>query len=156
MEMSELNRREFVVAAACAAGACMICGSLANAADAPAAGSANAVDIGTAADYATDGPNDKLADTKKIIVVRENGKIYAMSAMCTHKGATVKIKGTELVCPKHNSHFDNEGKPNKGPAKAALFRLGITQNADGHLIVDPSKKFGENQWNDAAASVSVK
>jgi nitrite reductase/ring-hydroxylating ferredoxin subunit len=159
MEMSDLNRREFVIAAACAAGACMMCGTLtetALAADAAPEAGGTKIDIGVSADYPKDGPYDKLAESKKIIVVRESGKIYAMSAVCTHKMGTVRIKGTELVCPKHNSHFATDGKPKSGPAKAALFRLGISENADGHLLVDPNKKFGENQWADAGASVSVK
>ena len=154
--MSELNRREFVVAAACAAGACMMCGALAEAAEPTAEAGGSKVDAGTIADYAKDGVYDKLADSKKVLIVRDNGKLYAMTAICTHKMGTVKIKGTELVCPKHNSHFANDGKPKSGPAKAALFHLGISQNADGHILVNPSKKFGENQWNDAGASIAVK
>jgi cytochrome b6-f complex iron-sulfur subunit len=153
--MSDLNRREFVIAAACAAGACMMCGSIEAADAAPEAGGTK-VDIGTAADYPKDGPYDKLADSKKLIIVRDNGKLYALSAVCTHKMGTVKVKGTELVCPKHNSHFANDGKVTKGPAKASLFRLGISENADGHILVDPNKKFGENQWADAGASITVK
>ena len=154
--MSELNRREFVTVAACAAGACMMCGSIAQAEDAAPGSGGTKIDAGPVTDYTSDGPSDKLVDTKKIIIVRENGKIFAMSSICTHKMGPVKIKGTDLVCAKHNSHFDNDGKPKSGPAKAALFRLGISQNADGHILVDPNKKFGENQWNDAGASISVK
>ncbi len=154
--MSDLNRREFVVAAACAAGACMMCGAIAHGEDAAGDAGGAKIDIGTAADYAKDGPYDKLADTKKIIVVRDGGKLYAMTALCTHKMGIVKIKGSDLVCPRHNSHFSTDGKPISGPAKAALFRLGISQNADGHILVDASKKFGENQWTDAGASIAVK
>lgn len=153
--MSDLNRREFVIAAACAAGACMMCGSAMAADAAPEAGGAK-IDIGTAADYPKDGPYDKLADSKKLIVVRENGKIYALTAICTHKMGTVKLKAGELVCGKHNSHFGNDGKVTKGPAKAALFHLGISETADGHILVDPNKKFGENQWSDPGASITVK
>jgi len=154
--MSDLNRRDFVIAAACAAGACMMCGSLVEAADTATAAGGNKVDVGNISDYAKDGVYDKLADSKKVIMVRENGKIYAMSAICTHKMGIVKLKGKELVCPKHNSHFADDGKPKSGPAKASLFHLGIAQNADGTIQVDPSKKFGENQWNDDGASLTVK
>src|SRR5215471_6271559 len=122
MEMAELNRRDFVVAAACAAGACMMCGAVAEAAD-MASDSGNKVDAGTIDDYKKVGPYDKLADSKKVIIIRDGAKIYAMSAVCTHKMGTVKIKGQDLVCAKHNSHFAEDGKPKSGPAKAALFRL---------------------------------
>ena len=153
--MAELNRREFV-AAACVAGACMMCGSIAQAAEMASDTGGAKIDAGTLDDYKKDGAYDKLADSKKIIIVRENDKIYALSAICTHKMGTVKVKGVELVCPKHNSHFANDGKPKSGPAKAALFRLGVSQNADGHIVVETNKKFGENQWNDPGASISVK
>ena len=155
--MSELNRRDFVIAAACAAGACMMCGSLAEAAESNTAAGGNKVDAGNISDYAKDGVYDKFADSKKVLIAREKGKLYAMSAVCTHKMGTVKLdqKG-ELMCPKHKSFFNDEGKPTHGPAKAALFRLGISQTADGTIQVDPNKKFGENQWSDAGASISVK
>jgi nitrite reductase/ring-hydroxylating ferredoxin subunit len=155
--MAELNRREFVIAAACAAGACLMCGMAAEAADAPADAAGGGVDVGTAADYPKDGVYDNLAKTKKVIVVRENGKIFAMTANCSHgRGGIVVLDDTVLTCPKHHSKFTDEGKPTAGPAKAALFRHAISTNADGHILVDTSKKFGENQWDDAAASISVK
>jgi nitrite reductase/ring-hydroxylating ferredoxin subunit len=157
MEMSELNRREFVIAAACAAGACMLCGvaGTAEAADAPAAGSATIVDAGPLTDYAKDGTYDKLAASKKVLLVRDGGKMYAMSAICTHKMGIVKLNGGTLECPKHHSKFANDGKVSKGPATAALFRHGISKNDDGHIIVDTSKKFGEKEWDKEGASLSV-
>src|SRR5947207_15936956 len=88
MEMSDLNRREFVVAAACAAGACMMCGALAEAEPAADA-SAGKVDAGLISDYAKDGVYDKLADSKKILIVRQGAKLTAMTAICTHKMGTV-------------------------------------------------------------------
>ena len=153
--MSDLNRREFVIAAGaamCAASACMMCGTSAEAAEE----TGTKVDVGTAADYAKDGVYDKLANTKKVIIVRDGTKIYAMSAVCTHKLGTVTLNGGDLLCPKHKSYFGKDGKPTKGPAKAALFRHAISTNADGHIIVDTSKKFGENQWTEAAAFIEVK
>jgi Rieske Fe-S protein len=158
--MSDLNRRQFVVAAACAAGACLMCGgsALADAASQPNNSSApEKVDVGTVADYPKDGVSDKFAMSNHILVGRENGKIFAMSARCTHKGATVVTKNGELLCPKHGSHFDNDGKPTKGPAKAALFRLPISKDANGHIIVDNdvTKEYGEKDWDKADASISI-
>ena len=107
------------------------------------------------ADYPKDGSYDKLATSNKILIGRENGKLFAMSAICTHRSGTVKLDNGVLICPKHHSHFDDEGKPTSGPAKAALFRHGISLNSDGHIIVDTTKKFGENQWTDPAASIAA-
>jgi nitrite reductase/ring-hydroxylating ferredoxin subunit len=133
----------------------MMCSALAEA-QPDQTGSPSAIDAGPITDYAKDGAYDKLSDSKKIIIVREGSKIYALTAICTHKMGTVKLKGGQLVCSKHNSHFDNEGKPHSGPAKAALFHLGISQSADGHIMVDKTKTFGEKQWEEAGASLSVK
>jgi nitrite reductase/ring-hydroxylating ferredoxin subunit len=160
--MSEMNRREFVVAAACMAGACLMCGAAAAEDAAPSTQPAGGkVDVGTIADYPKDGVSDKYANTGRVLIVRDNNKIYAMSAKCTHKGATVKVKGTELVCPKHGSHFTNAGKPTSGPASkgpnggVSLFRFPISKDDAGHLWVDTSKPLGEKQWDQADASLAV-
>jgi nitrite reductase/ring-hydroxylating ferredoxin subunit len=154
MEMSELNRREFVIAAACAAGACMLCG-MSDVAEAAADTGGAKVDAGPLSDYDKDGAYDKLAATKKILLVRSGGKLVAMSAICTHKMGIVKINAGTLECPKHHSKFSNEGKPTKGPANAALFRHALSKNDEGHVIVDISKKYGEKEWDKEDASISV-
>jgi cytochrome b6-f complex iron-sulfur subunit len=153
--MGQLNRREFISTIA-AAGACLACGEMCFA-DAPAAApsAGGKVDIGVASDYAADGLFDKFVRTDKIIVVREGDKIRAMSAICTHKAATVTVKGAEIVCPKHNSRYALDGKPTKGPATAALFHLGISQNPAGHLLVDRSKRYGINQLTEPGSYVKV-
>src|SRR5262245_13771337 len=123
--MSEINRREFVAAAAavCAASACMMCGLSAEAAEEAGA----KVDVGTAADYAKDGAYDKLASKNKVIVVREKDKIYALTAKCPHQAGLVTLKGDALDCQKHHTKFETTGaaKPG-GRTKVALFRLGIS------------------------------
>jgi nitrite reductase/ring-hydroxylating ferredoxin subunit len=155
MEMSELNRREFVIAAACAAGACMLCG-MSDVAEAAVEAGSGKIDIGTVADYPKDGVYDKLATSKKLLISRENGKLIAMTANCTHgKGGIVKLNGGTLECPKHHSKFAADGKPTKGPANAALFRHSITKGDDGHITVDISKKYGEREWDKEDASLKV-
>lgn len=56
---------------------------------------------------------------KKIAVYRDkNGKIYAMSPICTHMGCTVNWNGTEKTwdCPCHGSRYNYDGKVIHGPA----------------------------------------
>ena len=115
--MSELNRREFVTVAACAAGACMMCGSIAQAEDAATGSGGTKIDAGPVTDYTSDGPSDKLVDTKKIIIVRENGKIFAMSSICTHKMGPVKIKGTDLVCANTTAISTTTASPRAAPPR---------------------------------------
>ena len=158
--MAEMNRREFVTTlAAAAAGICLSCGGDvcfgADAAPAPGAGGTNKVDIGTAADYPSDGLYDKYLKDQKIIISREGDKIRALSGLCTHKGFPVTVKGKEIVCPKHGSRFDETGKNTKAPAASPLFHLGISQNADGHLIVDKAKKLGMKELEDPSSFVKL-
>ena len=160
--MSEVNRREFVTAAVAACAACLMCGGIAEAevggptsAPAPGANSAKPLDVGAKTDYAADGMFDKFAKAEKVVIVRSAGQIYACTAICTHKRAVLQVKGQELVCPSHGSHFSPQGTATKGPAKASLIRYGISENSAGHLLVDRSKQFAEAQWSDPASSVKA-
>src|SRR5688572_2267539 len=155
--MSQMNRRQFVViAAGAAAAACACAGGLGEEAlAAPSGGGGTKVDVGTPADYPSDGVSEKFAKPNKVLVVRGGGRLYAISALCTHKACLVKVKDGVLKCPCHGSAFGNDGKPTAGPAKAALFRYKIEKNDKGRLIVDKTKQFGEKQWEDPASFVSV-
>ncbi len=160
--MSELNRRDFVVAAgAVVAAACACCScesALAAEAptSAPSASSSGPIDVGTKADYPKDGTIfDKLTKSNRVIVVRNEGKIYAINSTCTHKNCAVKDKNGEIVCPCHGSKYSLYGTAIKGPAKGSLFRYGIALNDKGRIIVDKSKQFPEKQWDDAGASISA-
>jgi nitrite reductase/ring-hydroxylating ferredoxin subunit len=146
--MGEMNRREFVVGATAALSACALCPS------AQAAGAAaKPVDAGLAAEVAA-GASDKFAG-QGFILVREGKRIYATSSVCTHKRVTLGVQGGQIKCEKHGSIFATTGKVTKGPAMRSLARLGVTKDARGHLIVDPSKQFDEKQWGDAASFVTV-
>lgn len=116
---------------------------------------ATAVDVGDVKSFDKDGVFDSFARSNKLLIVREGNTLYAMSAMCTHRGCMVKKKSEGLVCPCHGSTFENNGKPTKDPAKAALFRYAISINDDQHVIVDRSKVFGEREWDKKEASVTI-
>jgi nitrite reductase/ring-hydroxylating ferredoxin subunit len=145
----ELNRRSFLAAAAVATCACALC-PVAHAQDddeeAPAPLPPGPVDAGPLTNYAKDGGYDSLAKSKQIVLVRENGKLYAMTSLCTHKQFVVEVKDKEFFCPKHSSRFDYDGKPapkpngKMGPAKKPLQHYAISVDAKGEVTVDTSKK----------------
>ena len=157
-----LNRRSFLATAAAATCACALGCPSAAAQDAKDADAAT-VDIGTAADYPKDGPNDKFAKKpNSLIVVREGGKLYAMTSVCTHKKKQLAVDGGEIVCTAHDSPFDNQGVPkpktkegDDTPAKDPLDRFAISRNAEGHLIVDKSQRFPKGKWEEAGSFVKV-
>ena len=159
--MPELNRRNFLATATAAA----VAATCACALDCPFALGADAaaedtgpVDIGTLADYPKDGPYDKFAKKPtSLLVIRDGGKLFAPTAICTHKKSNLTVDGGEIVCPKHDSPFDNQGVPkpktkdgDDTPAKKPLVRYAISKNAEGKLIVDKSKSFDKDRWDDPA------
>ena len=63
---------------------------------------------------------------KKIAVYKdENGKIYALSAVCTHMGCVVRWNSNEKSwdCPCHGSRFDIMGRVLDNPAISNLKRI---------------------------------
>ena len=79
----QINRRGFLAAAAAVTCACAAGCPLAEAADAKDTDTAS-VDVGTLADYPKDGAYGKFAKKpNSLIVIREGGKLYAMTAVCT-------------------------------------------------------------------------
>jgi nitrite reductase/ring-hydroxylating ferredoxin subunit len=156
--MSDMNRRDFVsLTIATAAGVCA-CGSLAQAGEAPppnAPKKTGPFDIGPKTDYSKDGVTDTWTKSERILVIRNEGKIYACNSTCTHKNCAVKKKGEEIVCPCHGSKYSLHGTSTKGPAKGSLFRYGVSVDDKGHIIVNRDKQFSEKQWDDAGAFLTV-
>ena len=134
----------------------MSAGAIALAMCADEAYAATTVDVGDVKDFDKEGIYDKFARSNKLLICRDGDKLFAMSAMCTHRGCVVRKKDDALLCPCHGSTFSNDGKATKDPAKAALFRYKISINEDNHVIVDRSKVFGEREWGNKDASVSMK
>ena len=161
--MTQLNRREFVTAVACAA---CLCGLGTNAellADdsstaAPSTAPSSTVDVGLKSDYGVDGITSTWATfPNRFAVVRSEGKIFASTTVCTHRGGTLRWH-PELdcyVCPRHGANFDIDGNVTKGPAKMPLTRYAISVDANGHLIVDKTQSFTSDQWDDPASFVKV-
>jgi nitrite reductase/ring-hydroxylating ferredoxin subunit len=156
--MKELNRREFVAAAACTA--CLLgLGDFSHVlADEPSTQPGGGLDVGAKSDYSKDGITTTwIGQPNRVIVIRHDGKIYASTSICPHRQVTINEAAdhNSFECPRHHSEFDIEGKVTKGPAKKSLVRYGISVDANGHLIVDKSKKFSDDQWDDPASFVAV-
>ena len=68
---------------------------------------------------------------------RLNGKIYAVSIICTHAGCKVVAEKTELVCNCHMSYFSPyDGAAQSGPARLPLTRFVATEQ-DGKIYIKP-------------------
>ena len=159
--MNQLNRREFLAAVATAAALCSVCGGADLFADTPStqpSTGSTVVAIGQKSDYAEDGITTTwIKAPSRIIVVRHEGKIYALTSVCTHRGGMLfeRPDKMSLECHKHHATFGIEGNVTAPPAKVALMRFGISVDDSGALSVDKSKKFTQDQWSDPASFVSV-
>jgi Rieske Fe-S protein len=68
---------------------------------------------------------------------RLNGKIYAVSIICTHAGCKVVAEKTELVCNCHLSIFSPfDGAAQSGPARLPLTRYEVIEK-DGKIYIKP-------------------
>ncbi len=105
--------------------------------------------------FSKDGITDTWRWQHKFFIIHEDGRIYAMTAICSHKHNTLRLKDGHIVCPSHGSHFSDAGIPTKGPARLPLCRYGISQDASGHLIVDKSRRFEEKEWDQPGAFIPV-
>ena len=68
---------------------------------------------------------------------RLNGKVYAVSIICTHAGCKVVVEKTDLVCNCHMSYFSPfDGAAQSGPARLPLTRYVVTEQ-DGKIYIKP-------------------
>lgn len=144
-----INRRRFL-----AVGSGCVLGAL----GAVAAVKVPTVDIGTLKDFPEDGISEKFTKDD-FFVMRYQGKLFAASTTCPHMGNTLKRDpqdATRILCGSHGSTFDGEGMVQVGPASSGLVRLGISQKADGHVIVDPNKEFPQDKWTDKGCFLEIK
>jgi Rieske Fe-S protein len=58
------------------------------------------------------------------------GTFSGISAVCTHKGATVRPTPEGFRCPRHGSTYDREGKNTGGPAQRPLARFPAAREGD--------------------------
>ena len=82
---------------------------------------------------------------EKIFVIRKEGKVRALSAVCTHLGCTVGTQGEGYHCPCHGSSFSADGGNTGGPAPRPLPWHPLEIGGGGVLIVDLGTEVGPEQ-----------
>lgn len=101
-------------------------------------------------DYDT-GVDERWKNDFGVWMVKEEGKLYALSNICTHLGCIPNWLPAELKfkCPCHGSGYYMNGVNFEGPAPRPLERFKITLNSEGKIKVDKTKIYREEkgQWD---------
>lgn len=88
------------------------------------------------------GVSDRLVKDHQVWIVREDDRLYALLAVCTHLGCLTSFFKNEglFKCPCHGSNFSLEGDPVAGPAPVPLHRLALSLGEDGQIVVDKARR----------------
>ena len=115
--------------------------------------------VGKPSDYTIGEVSEKYKEEKRVWIVREEDRVVAIQAICTHLGCTPRWLPLEakFKCPCHGSGFTKEGVNFEGPAPRPLERLAVRLDEEGTLVIDQSKKFlyEKGQWEDPESFVKL-
>lgn len=132
----KISRRTFLMLTAGLAGGCQT----ASEPRAPTASRGRTLNAGPASAYAADGVYGNFRD-QGFFVVRHGEKLFALSAICTHRKCALSAEPDgSFYCKCHGSTFDAGGHVTKGPAKRDLPVLSARTTEQGQLIVDVPAK----------------
>ena len=101
------------------------------------------VSVGFAADYA---PGDvKPFPDHKFFVVCKDGRLYAVSSLCTHMQCETNWEpsSSEFKCTCHGSKFDADGTVLNPPANKPLPRYAIRDAGKAGIVVDTAVSSGD-------------
>jgi nitrite reductase/ring-hydroxylating ferredoxin subunit len=109
--------------------------------------------------YALPAADGVSIDTgNEVIVARVQGRVYAFSSRCTHRGAKLVWHADEsrVFCPKHKARFRPDGMHDSGRSTRALDRYAV-QLEGSALLVDLDTLYRVDQdptgWERAMATV---
>jgi Rieske Fe-S protein len=134
----DLNRRSLMRIAASSAGLVVIGASISGCGNPTGSAPKGPVSAGNVSDLS----EGTLRVMSNVVVARDSGGVYAMSAVCTHAGCLIDAAGPiaeGLRCPCHGSTFDGSGDVTAGPAPVSLQHYAVTIAADGGITVDGSQ-----------------
>ncbi len=135
-----VDRRAFLQRAALSAAAALVASGFAQSvalaqhvsqlAPSLSAGSRRTYDIPSQDGVFVDVPNE-------LALTRSDGRLFAFSLACPHRGATLQWKVGEqrFFCPKHKARFTTDGAHASGRATADLDRF-VLQRSGAQVVVD--------------------
>ncbi len=134
------NRREFLIITTTFVTGC---GSAESVKGSSAGSNERVLNAGPVSKYAADGVYAAFSH-QGVFLVRRNGKLSALSSICSHKKCKLKSQPDHsFYCPCHGSAFDPEGHAKSGPAKVDLPVFATVVDDRGQLLV--KLPFGSNK-----------
>ena len=100
-------------------------------------------DVGAPSAFATNSP--QYFSSGNFFVVRDSGGLYALTARCTHEGATCVDSQGEFYCPRHGAEFTYNGDIISGPVSTGLVHYAMCTLANGHVGVVKSQTVSKSQ-----------
>lgn len=100
------------------------------------------VDVGADADFAEGDLVRVVADDVPVLLVRQDGEIHAIAAVCSHAGGPLE-EGTLdadgcVTCPWHGSRFRvHDGTVERGPASVPQPHWGVRID-EGRILIHPA------------------
>ena len=102
-----------------------------------------ATDVGAPATFAANTPVHFT--TGNFFVVRDTNGLYALTARCTHEGATCVTQSGNFYCPRHGATFTYNGGIISGPVVTGLVHYAMCTLAGGHIGVIASQTVSASQ-----------
>ena len=91
--------------------------------------------------------NELIFPDQRVIILRHNdGRVGAVSLICTHLGCTVYRVTTGFQCPCHGSQYDNEAEVVGGPAPEGLPWLPIKTVPGGQVEIDSGESVEKSTY----------
>jgi len=118
-------------------------GSGSGSAEVAACPSSGATDVGLKPSAITTTPT--YYSGSKLFIVRDSGGVYAMTAVCTHQGATCEVSGGEIYCPRHGATFSFTGAVTGSPATTPLKHYAMCMMSNGNVGVITSMTVSSSQ-----------
>jgi cytochrome b6-f complex iron-sulfur subunit len=116
--------------------------------------------VGIPDDYPAGVVDERFKESNGVWVVNDEGRLYALIAICTHLGCPPAWLETQnkFKCPCHGSGYYKSGINFEGPTPRPLERARIfIDPSDGQIVVDKAQKYQWElgQWTDPSSYIAL-
>jgi cytochrome b6-f complex iron-sulfur subunit len=115
--------------------------------------------VGPPANFPPNTVDESLKASRRVWIVNDGKRIFAISAVCTHLGCTPNWMENErkFKCPCHGSGFTMQGMNFEGPAPVPLRRYEVTLADDGQIVVNKGRVFywEKGEFDDPRSYIAV-